>query len=87
MPIKWNENWIIGTTLGNQIVIGKLDAKSKYPVFADKSPDRTEQAVTAVKQHMENLYNLDDEAEVMKFKFEDGTSLVFYPAQDGSKDE
>lgn len=76
---------------GNQIIIGKIDAKSKYPVFTDKSPARTEQAISAVKQHMENLFRSSEvtgrsseEEEHYTFNFSDGSKLAYYPPKGGS---
>lgn len=90
MAIKWNDRWVITSTyFGNQIIIGKLDAKSKYPLLLEKSPDRTDQAVGAVKTHMQRLFELSEsgeegtsselDGEHYAFIFEDGSKLVYYP--------
>lgn len=81
MSIKWENYQIALTALGNQIVLGKV--KSGTPFLADRSDDRTKEAVAAVVNYMKNEYEIrkrDDPKIVnLEFTFNNGMKLVYEP--------
>ncbi|MEW8986852.1 MAG: hypothetical protein AB2401_07610 [Bacillus sp. (in: firmicutes)] len=81
MSIKWENYQIVLTALGNQIVLGKV--KPGTPFLADKSNDRTNEAVAAVVNHMKGEYESrkreDPEAKKLEFTFTNGMKLIYVP--------
>ena len=81
MSIKWENYQIVLTALGNQIVLGKV--KPGTPYLADRSSDRTKEAVAAVVNYMKNEYEYrkkeDPEAKNLEFTFSNGMKLVYMP--------
>jgi hypothetical protein len=81
MSIKWENYQIVLTALGNQIVLGEV--KPGTPFLADRSDDRTKQAVAAVVNYMKNEYEIrkrDDPKIInLEFTFSTGAKLVYEP--------
>ncbi|MFB5758911.1 DUF7446 family protein [Paenibacillus medicaginis] len=79
--VKWNNYVVVTTLLGNQIVIGKVDKGGMS--FSDKSENRTNQVITAVKQHMEREFAAmtqeDPEITNLIFTFNNGSKLTYTP--------
>lgn len=81
MSIKWENYQIVLTALGNQIVLGKV--KQGTPFLADRSDDRTKEAISAVANYMKGEYERrkrDDPKIInLEFTFPNGMKLVYKP--------
>ncbi len=88
MPVKWSNYVIVRNWLDNTIRIarGKKASKGGYFVTNEKSHDVTQQAIAAVAEHMQTLFNQrkEETPDIVALELigTDGSKLVWWPAAD-----
>ncbi|TQR97347.1 hypothetical protein [Paenibacillus ottowii] len=80
--MKWENYRVICTVSANQLVIAKVKKTGGFPSIADKSPDKTNEIVGAVYQHIRGEYKkqkaTDPDTTSVSLSFADG-KIVYYP--------
>lgn len=84
MGIKWDDIKVGSSLLTNRIYIGKAKKdKHGLEIWIDKSGDMTDQFIRAVKQHLQQRCQDEEEfKDGIHLNFKDGT-LSFEPKKEG----